>query len=626
MHRLEHSSLDERDQVVRTSRFGALRVLWADAPGQFTGTLMFRVGRADETLRTLGATHLVEHLALPSLIGQITPQNGWVGDSLTGFYAAGTAGEVVDFLYRVTDSLTALPFERLAVERRILAAERNSRERGICATVSSLRFGLEGYGLSSGYEFGVDWLASNELDAWSKEYFTDGNAVLWLSGEPPDDLSLNLPAGLSVPPPTPRPLPGLVLPAEIESASASVAISMLGERSAALHAGFFVLRERAIAKLREQKGISYAPDGAYEPLDGRTVHLLFTSDCDTRDAAQVRSLLVEILDDLASSGPTHDELERDRAFLERWVTDTSEPLSRVDWRARNELFGVPTPSSEELLREREELTGAAVMGAMSQALESLLVVVPSGTPGNRGRSLPPYELPEPRIEGGRSFKTTDEWRKFKLDMQLQISETGVSYAYSHTEKGLPEGSGVALEFSACVAGARLVSGGLLVFARDGSRVTIHPHRYVDGDVALQMLEGALGDDRLIPLSLEEATIATFAVTELGSAGVGRLGGEIDLLPLAVSERETLVRLAEAVRGDQHGLLAVTDERIMFLFCGAQRTEFFEAQLEAAQASVSGVLRKRLVIDDGGAKTTFTGLAPEGRMTQVSDLITLPVKL
>jgi predicted Zn-dependent peptidase len=49
-------------RTIETTHQGIQTVLAPRAGGQLTAGLLFRVGRADETLSTAGITHLVEHL------------------------------------------------------------------------------------------------------------------------------------------------------------------------------------------------------------------------------------------------------------------------------------------------------------------------------------------------------------------------------------------------------------------------------------------------------------------------------------------------------------------------------------------------------------------------------------
>jgi predicted Zn-dependent peptidase len=129
---------------------------WTEAPSPFTAVLMFRVGRADETLATNGITHPVEHLALFPL-GQTTYQsNGFVEDGLTAFFANGTREQVFEFITRVAKALSSLPLERLETEKRVLLTEgASSSYSGAHARLMTLRFGARTYGLGTYQEFGL---------------------------------------------------------------------------------------------------------------------------------------------------------------------------------------------------------------------------------------------------------------------------------------------------------------------------------------------------------------------------------------------------------------------------------------------------------------------------------------
>jgi predicted Zn-dependent peptidase len=63
--------------------------LWAPAQGSLRAGLVFRVGRADETLARGGLTHLVEHLALHNLGLSDHHYNGTTGQIATTFHTHG---------------------------------------------------------------------------------------------------------------------------------------------------------------------------------------------------------------------------------------------------------------------------------------------------------------------------------------------------------------------------------------------------------------------------------------------------------------------------------------------------------------------------------------------------------
>ena len=178
---------------------------WADVPGEFFCSLMFRVGLADETLATNGITHLVEHLTLFELGRRDHPFNGFVDDQRCALYASGERAEALEFIRLVAASLGALPLERLGAERRVLRAEASSAG-GLYAGLRGHRFGAAGFGLVNYRELGLRWLGPDEVTAWAGRHFTRGNAVVWMMGEPPEDLDLALPDGEHVPTPVPAPL------------------------------------------------------------------------------------------------------------------------------------------------------------------------------------------------------------------------------------------------------------------------------------------------------------------------------------------------------------------------------------------------------------------------------------
>ncbi|MGI8729906.1 MAG: hypothetical protein ACR2LK_07940 [Solirubrobacteraceae bacterium] len=597
-------------------------LLWADVPGPLTAMLMFRIGRSDETLRTLGVTHLVEHLALWSSRRATHFYNGYVEDAVTGFHASGRPEEVCEFLRDVTSSLTALPVDRLEVERRVLGAESASRGGGgAYAHHRALRFGPCGYGLVDQYEYAIDWMDGDALQSHALEHFTADNAVLWLSGPPPDDLSLTLPRGVHRAPAAPEAIPGVVLPAHVEEPDhAGVSMSTLGTRSAALHAGFGVLLERAVEQLRLTAGMSYAPQGAYDVLDGTSTIPVVYADCRVTDASEARRVLVKIADDLAEGGPSEDELERDRRRLVDWLEDPDAGCSHLDWHARNRVLGLPAMSPADLRAEREALSAGVVARTIAEALESLLVISQVGYRSGDGRRLAPYEAPEVPAQQGRRHATTAQWRAFNLDMTVDVSEEGLTYTQSYTKKGLPDGHSVSMLFSDLVTGVRMPSGGLTLVSRAGAYLTLHPERLTDGAELLETLERALGSERILPLSASQRAMVEAVAAQLEPADASGLGGEIDMLPGMLGEREELCCLAAARRDDQEGLVAVTNERMLYLFSGPQGLEGVEVLRGEASTSIKGAIRKRLAIEHGETTTTLHSFRPSERMHEVAGLL------
>ena len=101
--------------------------VWTDTPGPLKAGLLFRTGRADETLATAGMTHLIEHLCFSAANDPSPNHNGFVDGVTTGFFTMGQPKDVSGFLAKICAGLNSLPGDRLAGEKQVLAAENASR-------------------------------------------------------------------------------------------------------------------------------------------------------------------------------------------------------------------------------------------------------------------------------------------------------------------------------------------------------------------------------------------------------------------------------------------------------------------------------------------------------------------
>lgn len=83
-------------EVVRATVDGVPAV-WLPGEGPLHAGLVFRVGRADESLARSGLTHLVEHLVLHGVGQSDYHFNGTTGPITTTFYGHGDADELRRF-------------------------------------------------------------------------------------------------------------------------------------------------------------------------------------------------------------------------------------------------------------------------------------------------------------------------------------------------------------------------------------------------------------------------------------------------------------------------------------------------------------------------------------------------
>ena len=355
---------------------------YAAIDGPFTATLAFRVGRADETLLRSGLTHLIEHLAMPIEDAHALEANATVEPSLTVFYATGPRETVLEFIEGVAESLGSLPLDRVETELRILKTEAWGRDRGPLGLAFQLRFGTRGYGQLGHDEYGLNTVGRDDVLAWSGEWFTRENAVLWMSGKPPRTMRLALPSGARRPPPEPAPIPYLPFPCVYEDRSADyVALICLAERSTELTVATGIGHRRLRRQLRYESGLSYSVDFLYEPLTAATAHISFVADLLEAHAETARDLLVETLTELAREGPTREELDRETEETRRVLADPYSALGMTSFAALNELFGRPQVSPHELLRRHESTTPESAAAALCARTRELTV----DRPGRRRR-------------------------------------------------------------------------------------------------------------------------------------------------------------------------------------------------------------------------------------------------
>src|SRR4029453_2623412 len=134
--------------VVQTDVDGVPAV-WVPSSGPMRAGLVFRVGRADETLVTGGITHVLEHLALHTVGAPYEHFNGMTGATAAMFVTQGSADELCAFFATVTAGLRDPSAERLATEKSIIRTEAQSRESGVTDLLTLWRYGPVGYGVSA---------------------------------------------------------------------------------------------------------------------------------------------------------------------------------------------------------------------------------------------------------------------------------------------------------------------------------------------------------------------------------------------------------------------------------------------------------------------------------------------
>ena len=380
---------------------GGVPVFFAEGPPPFVGSLVFRVGRADETATTGGITHLVEHLALPITGRRALDFNGSVDNILTTFWASGDADLVLPFLTDTSERLGSLPLERLETERNTLLAEDSVRGGGLSRLAFALRFGPNQHGLTGYDEYGLRTVVAEDVAAWAETKLVAGNAAVWLTG-PGDSLEIELAPGSRLRSPEPAQLPGIPWPCFYdEGAFGGVAFSLLARRSLAFSAALSILEHRVQARVRYELGLSYSPEAAFMPLTDDLVHAVVGVDTLMANSERVVEETLAVMESLAADGPSDEELDDERRFAARAVADPTAILGQLSYATGQHLLGAELVQPAELERARAELTRSDMAEALGAALDTLLVIAPPGTP--QPARLSRYPLESTDVVEGKTY-------------------------------------------------------------------------------------------------------------------------------------------------------------------------------------------------------------------------------
>ncbi|MGX6608172.1 hypothetical protein ACWKSP_39530 [Micromonosporaceae bacterium Da 78-11] len=352
-------------------------VVWQQGPAPLRATLTFGVGARDESFRTIGITHLVEHLAMSALPRVHYDVNASVDMTVTEFTVCARPEQVVEFLERVCRSLSRLPVERIGKEAGVLAAEGGNDAHPTVEGLLHERFGTRGPGLSIFLGPGYDRLTAEHVAAHAARYFVAGNAVLQLTGPPPPGLRLPLPAGS-------RPARERLAPRRrsgptwIAAAVPGVGAALLGRREAAWAAAMSVLADRLEQTARHEHGLSYDVGGYGLSLGGQDTLMAVTVDAREGQEGAVARLLWEQLRQLAADGASEAELAHDLAGARELYADPRYVEVEVAQAAEAILFGLSFQPPEQRLASRAAVTPAVVSERLTAALPTTQLVVPCG--------------------------------------------------------------------------------------------------------------------------------------------------------------------------------------------------------------------------------------------------------
>jgi hypothetical protein len=453
--------------------------VWTDGPAPYTAALVFGVGGRDETLRTAGVTHLVEHLVMGSLPKRALDRNASVDGMTTVFHATGDERDVTEFLIGVCESLRDVPLERLLTEQKVLDAEQGHHEHPALGWAASTLHGAEGVGL-----IGVEGPPATEIGVEHvlrhvRSWFTADNAVLVCTGPPPTHPGITLPSGTPPGHPVARDH-GPTLPAVIAGVP-DVILATHGPTDLAMLIAADLVRERLEDEARHSLGLSYEIGLDYV-LTGEDASL-YAIWCDAAPEhhEKVASIAVEALRALAEAGPTAEELDFARASLKATARDPRALVDHLLLCARRILRGLVPLTVDELIAQADAVTADEVRRQARTAANDLLIGV--AEPIERGIGGIPDRtedrLPDGPVVEGETFTRKLTAFGAPRDLKVVLGAEGVSVSFKGQRSGGPWSD---------VVGVAVDGDARVVVLRDGRLMPVIASALRGGDRAIAAVD------------------------------------------------------------------------------------------------------------------------------------------
>ncbi|GAA4987905.1 M16 family metallopeptidase [Kitasatospora paranensis] len=474
--------------MVTHTEVDGIETVLAPMSGPLRAGLMFRVGRADETLATAGITHLVEHLALHRHGLADFHYNGATAATETHFLVQGTPAEVVSYLNGVCAALRDLPLDRLDVEKEILRTE--AAGRGTGSRLPLWRHGAQSYGLLAFPEFGLHRIGAEEVTDWAAEWFTRQNCVLWITAdELPEGLSLTLPEGeRRAAPEATSALPQS--PAYFTGEEAGVVLHAVVERSTAAQVFADLLGRALFRELRQEGGLSYQAAGDYSPRDGGSAVVTAVADALPAKREAVLGGFVDVLAALRMGRIEPAELDsvRNRALEELNSHETE--AAGLPGLARDLLLGRPAVDRDRARAAVEALTVADMRRVAGEVWDAALLMTPSGTSADwAGFHAAPTTSGE-RVAGRH-------WPSLAREgFGIVIGDDGVSMVG-------PDGQAT-VRYDACAAVLTLPDGARRLIGTDAITVDVEPTLYGIPAGEIARIDAALPPTAVVPLPARSA--------------------------------------------------------------------------------------------------------------------------
>lgn len=466
-----------------SSSVNGIDALWTDAPAPYTAALVIRAGGQDESVRTMGVAHLVEHLVMSGHPRTTLDVNASVDDVVTVFHATGDRDEVSAWIARVCDTVHDLPLERIGVEAKVLDTEDGEAVHPAIAWSAGTRYGARGAGLLGRQGPAHTQLTRQHVLDFVRRHYTTANAVIVSTGTPPDHPGIRLPEGPRPAPPTVTTSP-LPLPAYLADPPVPV-VSWVGRRSASSLVLLALVCDLVTESLRHEEGVVYEVGSGSTPVSAEDGISVLWTDGSEEDQPLILERVVSVLRSLAETGPTSEDLAHQKSLARAQMSDPRGTIDHLLHCAHRLLQGRPVLTVEEEVARVEAVTVDDVRGAASTAMSSLLLggsrPAPEGVGGVPDRSedeAPPGPLFEGRTWKRKLVSTAPR------DLRVVLGDEGLTQTvFGHRHGG---------RWADLVGVAKGPDFRALVFA-DGARVLVWPKSFGDGGRLAEEIDRRAGD-------------------------------------------------------------------------------------------------------------------------------------
>jgi hypothetical protein len=308
--------------------------------------------------------------------------------------------------------------------------------------------------------------------------------MLWVVGDVPPGLRLDLPSGRRAPIPAPTSALSTT-PAFFVGPPKVVVFDTVVRRRPAAQVYAHVLERLLFKALRQDGGYSYTASADYEPRGDDLASIVALVDALPDKQGAALGGLVDVLAQLRVGRIDEADVDATRRMARDACQHPEFDAARLPSLALNVLTGERIRPADEIERDVEAVTVADVHEVAVEASAAALLMVPDGhTADWAGFEAAPTN--SANAVSGREFAMHN-----RPECRLIIGQHGASTVAGSTN--------ATVYFGQCEALLRFPDGGRVLVGQDGIMVRVEPTLYPVDAAALAGLDAAVPPDRHVPL-------------------------------------------------------------------------------------------------------------------------------